>query len=240
MSAKINVRVNFITAIFFILYLKTSHGRRIRRIVSGMLVECGQHPRVVSIRNSTTGEHLCGATLLSPETAVTARRPLNKYCVGGCGACPEARVEEIIIYDNYDRFMSAHDMSILQISDDCAIYGYGQTTTDSGDLSERLLAGRVATVSLYECNQRLQPVAPDYDSGMICAVGYGGIDARVSGDPLVCDDSTLEGIISYGMSCGVLGLLGVYTIIVSALLSWIQYFLNKGPHTSTDHKIKNI
>ncbi|KAL0838828.1 hypothetical protein ABMA28_016862 [Loxostege sticticalis] len=268
MSAKIKVRVNFITAIIFILCLKISLCGRVRRIVGGIPVECGQQPRVVSIRNSTTGKHLCGATLLSPETAVTAAHcvlqpkdqytlQLNNYCVSENETYPKARVVDIAIYDKYDRFTSAHDISILQISlelddvtwlkdsilpsssfglssDNCAIYGYGQTTTDSRDLSEMLLAGRVATVSLDECIQRLQPVGPDYDSGMICAVSDGGVDACQgdSGGPLVCDGSTLEGISSYGMSCGVSGLPGVYTSI-RAHLSWIQFLLNKGLQEQT-------
>ncbi|XP_063825567.1 serine protease 42-like [Ostrinia nubilalis] len=270
MSAKIYFVAHLLKVLIFFLCLRISHSGRIRRIVNGMPVLCGEQPRVASIRNSTTGQHLCGTTLVSPEFAITAAHcvlqpvdqyvlRLNNYCVGENETYPEADVVDIIIYDQYDRYSSTHDIAILQIrlelnnvtwlnesvlpassfglsSDDCSIYGYGYTNPLTTEVSERLLEGRVETMSLDECIERLGPyVAPAYDSGMMCAVGESGADACQgdSGGPLFCGNSTiLQGVSSYGMSCGVSGLPGVYTSI-GAHLNWIRTVLNKGTQNQT-------
>lgn len=63
------------------------------------------------------------------------------------------------------------------ISGECTIYGYGFQDLETKETSTELLAGKLEIVSLDECRRELGPyVAPDYDSGMICAVGE-GVDA---------------------------------------------------------------
>ncbi|XP_075977538.1 trypsin beta-like [Anticarsia gemmatalis] len=143
----------------------------------------------------------------------------------------------------YDPVTRAHDIALLRlaqldditrlthnllpkssfgISGDCTIYGYGTRSPLTTETSEVLLAGRLRLVSLDQCEKALSEfVAPKYDSGMICAIGD-GIDACQgdSGSPLICSDGKIHGISSYGMSCAVSGLPGVYTS-VGANLQWI-------------------
>ncbi|XP_026734204.1 trypsin-1-like isoform X3 [Trichoplusia ni] len=170
---------------------------------------------------------------------------LNNYCVPEGAKFPTATVKKIIKHEKFDPVTKAHDIALLRItlhlcdkswlkeqilpkssfglSGECTIYGYGFQDLETKETSTELLAGKLEIVSLDECRRELGPyVAPDYDSGMICAVGE-GVDACQgdSGSPLICSRGKLEGISSYGMSCAVPGLPGVYTS-VAAHLNWIR------------------
>ncbi|XP_059622119.1 trypsin 3A1-like [Phlebotomus argentipes] len=103
----------------------------------------------------------------------------------------------------------------------CSIFGYG---------SERFLQDIVASfreapihiLPAEECEEALVPYAPDYSSGMFCAGG--GLEDACQGDSgsgLICEGNTLVGIVSYGSSCGIPGLPGVYTD-VQHHLQWIN------------------
>ncbi|XP_055716129.1 transmembrane protease serine 11D-like [Phlebotomus papatasi] len=110
---------------------------------------------------------------------------------------------------------------------DCSIFGYG---------SERFLFPIIASlreapieiISAEDCEGALNPYAPDYDSGMFCA-GRGVTDACQgdSGSGLICDGGILVGIVSYGSSCGVPGLPGVYTN-VQYHREWIEKQIAQG------------
>ncbi|XP_059052894.1 enteropeptidase-like isoform X2 [Achroia grisella] len=219
-------------------------------------INCCAQPRVVSLRNITNDQHICGATLLSPLFAVTAahcaqRDPLqytlqiNNYCHQ---SPPKAQVLEIITHQLYDRLSLAHDISLLRInidSDDvawlnhtvlpkssfglageCMIYGYGYNDLNTKKTSETLSVAKATLVSLDKCKQILGPVAPEYDHGMLCAVGIEADSCQGdSGGPLICKDSEIQGISSYGLSCGVPGVPAVYTSIGSHL-QWIREVTN--------------
>ncbi|KAJ0176620.1 hypothetical protein K1T71_007799 [Dendrolimus kikuchii] len=233
--------------------------RRVKRVIRGTEVECGEQPRVTSLLNSTSLQHLCGAVLLSPNFALTAAHcvhfdtdqyllQLNNYCVEDTGMYPKAEIFEIITNNRYNIESRAHDIALLRItvgmddimwlndtvlpassfgvSGDCKVYGYGFKNLYETDTSETLLEGKMRIVSLDECTEKLGPhVAPKFDSGMMCAVGD-GVDSCQgdSGSPLICN-GFLEGICSYGMSCGVSGLPGVYTGI-GAHLNWIHNIIH--------------
>lgn len=112
--------------------------------------------------------------------------------------------------------------SSFGVSGECTIYGYGYKDVNTMKTSDVLSSGEVIIISLDECTQKLGPfVAPQPDSGMMCAIGY-GVDACQgdSGSPLICE-GLIQGISSYGMSCGVSNLPGIYTSI-GAHLDFIQ------------------
>nr|XP_021189843.2 trypsin II-P29 [Helicoverpa armigera] len=169
---------------------------------------------------------------------------LNNYCVEDNEIPPKAEVLEVITNPLYDPITRAHDVALLRIalhlcdvtwlnssllptssfgiSGECTIYGYGFQDVDTQVSSERLLAGSLRIVSLDRCAAALGPrVAPRHDGGMLCALGD-RVDACQgdSGSPLICS-GVIEGISSYGMSCAVPGLPGVYTSI-GPHLPWIR------------------
>nr|XP_034832462.1 trypsin alpha-3-like isoform X2 [Maniola hyperantus] len=177
---------------------------------------------------------------------------LNNYCTRHDEIIPNTQVLEVIRHPSYNRFTRAHDVAVLRlhltdditwlndtvlptssfgISGDCIIYGYGYKDLNTKELSQTLLAANVKIISLDQCTESLgQYVAPKYDSGMICALGD-GVDACEgdSGGPLICAGK-VEGIASYGVSCGVPGLPGVYTGI-GANLQWIRGLLEELQYT---------
>ncbi|KAJ8722088.1 hypothetical protein PYW08_004490 [Mythimna loreyi] len=228
---------------------------RVKRVVGGRGVDCGTQPRVASLRNSTNLHHLCGATLISAQFAVTAAHCvlkdrsqyillLNNYCGQGDEPTPRAEVVEIIRHPSYDPITRAHDVALLRIalhlgdvtwlnhsilptssfglSGECVIYGYGYKDVDTMETSEWLSEGTLRIVSMDECLEALGPHrAPRPDSGVICAVGD-GVDACQgdSGSPLICS-GVIQGVSSFGTSCAVPGLPGVYASI-GAHLAWIK------------------
>ncbi|KAM3965124.1 acrosin [Aphomia sociella] len=212
----------------------------------------GTQPRVASLRNTSNDQHICGAILLTTLYALTAahcvqREPqsyslhFNNYCHQ---SPPEAQILDVITHQLYDKTSLAHDISLLRISIDlddvtwlndtilpkssfglageCTIYGYGYKDRNAKETSETLAAARVKLISLDECTQILGPVAPQYDSGMICAVGIDSDSCQGdSGGPMICRNSEIQGISSYGLSCGVPGVPAVYTSI-GPHLKWIH------------------
>ncbi|GBP23236.1 Transmembrane protease serine 13 [Eumeta japonica] len=211
------------------------------------------HPRVASIRNASTGAHVCGATLVSAYAAVTAAHcmhalplylQLNNYCAPGITEPPTAALCDVYIHENYNKYTRAHDLAVLSIdlnldnktwleedilpkstfglSGTCMIAGYGVNDVNSNETSEILRGSFAKIVSLDECTDRLGAfMAPLSHSGMICAVGD-CTDACQgdSGGPLICE-GVLEGVISYGLSCGVRDVPAVYTGL-RGHLSWLR------------------
>ncbi|KAJ2949012.1 hypothetical protein O0L34_g5951 [Tuta absoluta] len=256
MLSKVFLDKSYVCIIVVIcLYILKAKCGRVKRVVGGAEVECGTQPRIASLRNSTTDGHLCVATVLSKEFALTAAHcvqykpeqyvlQLNNLCAEGTP--PRADVLEIIAHHLYDRSSRAHDIAILRIqlsTDDitwlgetvlpnssfgisgvCTIYGYGSRKPDTTETSDVLMGANVTISSLDYCTEALGPIAPQYDAGQLCALGEGTDCCQGdSGGPLVCN-SYIEGISSYGLSCGVQGMPGVYTSI-GAHLKWIRRVL---------------
>ncbi|XP_052741502.1 trypsin alpha-3-like [Bicyclus anynana] len=172
---------------------------------------------------------------------------LNNYCNRDNETTPHTEVLEVITHPLYNRITRAHDIAALRLQFDlddiswldgtvlpnssfglsgsCTIYGYGYRDLNTKEVSRTLLAAHVNIVSLDECTEALgQYVAPEYDAGMICALGD-GVDACEgdSGGPLMCAGK-IEGIASFGLGCGIRGLPGVYTGIGSNL-HWLRSLL---------------
>ncbi|KAF9797646.1 hypothetical protein SFRURICE_017841 [Spodoptera frugiperda] len=225
---------------------------RVRRVIGAVDVDCGIalsgiKPYVASLRNSSSLCHLCGATILSPTSALTAAHCVtsgaSQYVLQLNNYCSHAQLERWITLYGF-RITRAHDVAVLRIalhltdvtwlsrsllptstfglSGECTIYGYGYKEVNSGTTSDRLSAGTLRIVSLDECTALLGPfAAPRHDSGMMCAVGE-GVDACQgdSGGPLFCS-GRIQAVSSHGISCGVPGLPAVYTSI-GPHLQWIR------------------
>ncbi|KAG7308640.1 hypothetical protein JYU34_005862 [Plutella xylostella] len=98
---------------------------RVKRVIGGSEVECGSLPRVASLRNSSSLQHLCGATLLGARHALTAAHcvppasryylQLNNMCVGDGEVVPNATVTDIVVHEGYNKYTRAHDIALLKI-----------------------------------------------------------------------------------------------------------------------------
>ncbi|XP_037971148.2 trypsin-7 [Plutella xylostella] len=98
---------------------------RVKRVIGGSEVECGSLPRVASLRNSSSLQHLCGATLLGARHALTAAHcvsPASRYylqlsnmCVETGEVVPNATVAEIVVHEGYNKYTRAHDIALLKI-----------------------------------------------------------------------------------------------------------------------------
>ncbi|XP_073955921.1 trypsin alpha-like isoform X2 [Choristoneura fumiferana] len=217
---------------------------RVKRVVGGAAVECGAQPRVASLRNASTSQHLCGATVLTAEFASTAAhcvRADTQYLLqldNWCGEPPKTRVLEVITHELYDKYSRTHDIALLRTepvdwpginenvlpehyfgaTGECTVYGYGVKNVTTNELSETLMAANVRIISLDECVEALgQYVAPAYDSGMTCAVGN-GVDT--------CDVRRFWG------SHDVFGPIGRYQQLWSGLLAGRACSLHRRPRAS--------
>ena len=108
----------------------------------------------------------------------------------------------------------------------CAITGFGETKGTGGD--GNLKEAKVPIVDHRECSNTSRRMSESLSDNMICA-GYveeGGTDSCQgdSGGPLVCPQGgayVLQGVISWGFSCGAANAPGVYTR-VSAYVDWLK------------------
>ncbi|XP_047030433.1 trypsin II-P29-like isoform X2 [Helicoverpa zea] len=198
----------FITIVTIVLNLcSLTRSGRVKRVVGAMDVDCGTQPRVASLRSLKSLRHSCGATLLTAHFAITAAHcvekdkdqylELNNYCVQDNEGPPKAEVLEVITNPLYDPITRAHDVALLRI------------------------ALHLSDVTWL--NSSLLPTSSFGISGECTIYGYGFQDVDTQGDsgsPLICS-GVIEGISSYGMSCAVPGLPGVYTSI-GPHLPWIR------------------
>ncbi|KAG1657263.1 hypothetical protein FOA52_010834 [Chlamydomonas sp. UWO 241] len=105
------------------------------------------------------------------------------------------------------------------------VMGWG-TTSEGGNLSEKLLAVDIDNVDLNSCNETYSGTILD---SMVCAgLPAGGADACQgdSGGPLIirgdsAESDRLHGIVSFGTGCAEPGKPGVYTR-VTAFRGWIN------------------
>ncbi|CAG4956588.1 unnamed protein product [Colias eurytheme] len=190
-----------------------------------------------------TPHHAVTAAHCVEETPQSYMLQLNNHCIESQDV-PKAQVLEIIKHDLYNPFSYEHDIAVLRvklnftdmtslngtilpdssfgISGNCGIYGYGYRDMSVQETSETLQSADVQLVSLDECTMSLGPgLAPNPLGGMLCAMGD-GVDACQgdSGGPLICADK-VEGLASYGLSCNVPGMPGVY-VSIGAHLKWLR------------------
>ncbi|CAK1551087.1 unnamed protein product [Leptosia nina] len=105
--------------------------RRTKRVIGGDEVACvlsfskGTQIRVASLRNSSNSQHLCGATILTYNNALTAAHcvnnepedyylQLNNYCNEG-NHVPKATIINVVKHDQYKILSHVHDIAVLRI-----------------------------------------------------------------------------------------------------------------------------
>nr|XP_032517543.1 serine protease ami-like [Danaus plexippus plexippus] len=118
---------------------------------------------------------------------------LNNYCVKDAEGTPRSRVLDIIRHPLYNESSKEHDIALLRlqlyldditwlnvlpyssfgISGGCVFYGYGYY--DEKEVpSQTLRAAALELMSLDKCTELLgKYVAPEPNSGMLCASGNG-------------------------------------------------------------------
>ncbi|KPJ08465.1 Plasminogen [Papilio machaon] len=242
------------------LTILTTDSNRVKRIIGGVEVDCGSQIRVVSLR-ADSSRHLCGAVLVTKDIALTAAHCVQTPCnyvlqlSNLCDDSRQASVLEVIKHSDYDKYTRAHDIALLRIhldthniswsvdnilpntsfglSGECIAYGYGSTDSNTEILPDRLKAANLKIISLDECTDILGLyVAPRFDYGMLCALGNGEDTCQGdSGGPLMCAGK-LQGISSYGLSCAVPTVPGVYTSI-GMHLPWIYHTMEIIPKETT-------
>ncbi|EAT42004.1 AAEL006414-PA [Aedes aegypti] len=99
----------------------------------------------------------------------------------------------------------------------CLVSGWGQTMNPK-ETHTRIKSAMLEVVALSVCREMLRPNA--VTENMMCAGGLRDDSCQGdSGGPLICD-GRLEGIVSWGKGCGVVGNPGVYTYVPS-VRRWI-------------------
>ncbi|CAF4903579.1 unnamed protein product [Pieris macdunnoughi] len=242
---------NKILCYLYILIISCSECRRIKRVVGGKDVACGTQLRAASLRNSSNSRHLCGATILSHNNAITAAHcvqnepdyyfmQLNNFCFNTQGV-PKTPVLKITRHDLYEPSSHVHDIAVLQIklnftsfnatilpnssfgvSGKCTIYGYGYKDVENKGTTETLQSAEVKLISLDECTSSLGPyIAPQPEGGMICAIGDGVDACQGDSGGPLICSGYIQGLSSYGLGCNIPGKPGVY-VSTGAHLTWIM------------------
>lgn len=95
---------------------------------------------------------------------------------------------------------------------DLKVYGFGATDAKTEDFPTTIHSTRLRNLPIYEC-QAQNPLFQNLSSEQICARGEDGQDSCYgdSGGPLITMNNELFGLVSWGISCGRLGVPGIYT-----------------------------
>ncbi|KAK6305944.1 hypothetical protein J4Q44_G00228690 [Coregonus suidteri] len=113
----------------------------------------------------------------------------------------------------------------------CSVSGWGATQNNAKTMSDVLLSTNVTVIDRRTCNSAdYYNMTPIITYSMLCA---GSVDkTRVdscqgdSGGPLVCG-SELRGVVSFGKQCGIKNKPGVYTLMSTKYLDWINKTMRK-------------
>lgn len=107
---------------------------------------------------------------------------------------------------------------------DCALYGWGQTTSQGQLYTDCLRKAVVKVQDLEECKRNFQQVSIKIPPSVFCAGYFGGGPDACQGDiggPAICDGN-FQGIIGNKVGCGTAGAGKIYTNIYS-FRNWIEY-----------------
>ncbi|XP_057658715.1 trypsin-3-like isoform X2 [Diorhabda carinulata] len=181
------------------------------KIIGGNETTIEKHPWMVSIQ--FLSNHLCGGSIINEDTIITAAHCFDEISSGltivsGFTDLSEAeasvRVMSIIIHEDYDSATIDSDIAIMK--------------EDASATSNILMEIEIPVIDWNLCTTLL-PVT----ERMMCA-GY------VNGGPDTCTadsggalelNTTLIGIVSWGIGCGEAGHPGVYTD-VRRFRPWIR------------------
>lgn len=221
------------------------------RVVGGTATDISKFPHQLSLQYF--GRHICGATLVTPNTAVTAAhcvsgltfgfsiRAGTSFTTGGTTVI----VKTVVPHPLYSTVNFSNDIAILHLTSpltlsqnikviglptsspvvgaNAQVSGWG-TTTENGAISNRLLYVDVPVLTDAECRRSY---TNNIRPGMFCA-GWtkGGKDACQgdSGGPLI-QNNKLIGVVSWGVGCARPNNPGVYTNVFQ-YVNWIKGNMN--------------
>ncbi|GAB0091496.1 chymotrypsin-like elastase family member 2A [Sergentomyia squamirostris] len=160
----------------------------------------------------------------NPEALIKVQdfyiRPLNQITFANDIALIRLPLSYRDLISNIVLPMNPKDLSLYE---ECFIVGYGSDHFLK-DIIGSLRQASIEITLNERCKNTLDPYGRDNNPGMFCA-GGGTKDACQgdSGSGLICQN-VLVGIVSYGSSCGVPGIPGVYTDI-QYHMDWIELIL---------------
>lgn len=203
------------------------------RIVGG--VAAGSYPAYAKLSADTFS--FCGATLVHPDILVGAAHCdgfvgldayLGSNLVDGRDADEVIQVVSERIHPSYSddespdimlyKLVRPSSASVVSMNSNGAIPSDGELvrtigfglTSDGGETSDILLQVDLNVVDFGACNRAYDGSL--IDSEMVCAAAPGKDSCQNdSGGPLLRQDGTLVGIVSFGDGCAQAGIPGVYT-----------------------------
>ena len=209
------------------------------RIVGGDIA--GSYPAFAKLSSDTDG--FCGSTLIHPDILISAAHCdgyvgdnayLGSNRIDGNDADEVIRITEERVHPRYNRDDDAPDIMLYKLSrpsvaapvsintnqgiprDDESVrtIGFG-LTTDGGDPSNRLLEVDVNVVAFDACNEAYGDLI---ENDMICAAARGKDSCQSdSGGPLLRQDGSLVGIVSFGGGCADSEFPGVYARVSGSM-----------------------
>jgi trypsin len=219
------------------------------RIVGGSTASSGTYPWVVSMRRSATSSHICGGSILTTRTILTAAHccdgsssaaiRYNSLNHGSGGTIISS--SRVIIHGSYSSSTINNDVCVIQLasamtlgqtnaqavtlatseptSGSANVCGWGTTSSGGSTLPSALLHVNVPYVSRATCQSNYG--ASSITASMIC-YGQSGRDSCQgdSGGPLTVGN-TQVGVVSWGRGCAAAGFPGVYAN-VAPLRAWIN------------------
>jgi len=219
------------------------------RIVGGSTAPAGAHPHIASLRRTTTSSHICGCSIISTRTVLTAAHCVdgstnmairyNSLNHGSGGTLIAS--SKVTKHANYNSNTIDYDIATVQLASTLTLgqtnantvplataeptsgtltaAGWGTTSSGGSTLPAALLQVDVPVVSRTSCQSSYGTSA--ITARMICA-GQTGKDSCQgdSGGPLVNANKQLVGVVSWGRGCAAAGYPGVYTN-VAVLRDWV-------------------
>uniref|UniRef100_K3WIS4 Peptidase S1 domain-containing protein n=1 Tax=Globisporangium ultimum (strain ATCC 200006 / CBS 805.95 / DAOM BR144) TaxID=431595 RepID=K3WIS4_GLOUD len=215
-------------------------------ILGGTVVPVGSNLYTSGLRQSATGQNICGGTLITPRHVLSAAHcsgfathiSVGSHFLSGSTDGQRIAVAREIIHPSYrSPNRNSNDFMIVELATPvtsiaparldagtgavvgatATVLGWGDTS-DGGSPSRELRQVGVPIMSNTNCARVLS-----IDGTMLCAGGRANQDSCQgdSGGPLINSAGTLVGVVSWGNGCGLAGYPGVYSR-VSTVVSWIQ------------------
>ncbi|XP_055920473.1 trypsin beta-like [Eupeodes corollae] len=213
------------------------------RIVGGKEISISEVPYQLSLM--LDGEHLCGATLLTPQVALTSGHcvvgePVSSLSVraGSSSRISGGVVVNVVNYVFHPKIDVAvikletplslgSTINAIQLVEEtpadgtkAMVSGWGTNRSEGTSLPVQLRAASVRIISKEKCSSLPYGYGKQIKSENICAAAFRKDACEGdSGGPLTVDGG-LAGIVAWGVGCGYIEYPGVY-IDVNVIRKWI-------------------